>query len=214
MPQPAPARTSYAEKLKDPRWQRKRLEILERDGWACVLCDDATNTLHVHHWYYTKGKEPWEYPARALATLCESCHAQEEERRPEAESVLVAAFRAAGFSAADLEQISEAMFTLAGRAHFQGYISLAVHHLIQSPDLVEEAVQNWTASVGRVRHHYWQKFPGASKDNDPSDTHLIYAGLRQGNSTEDLMALVDLVSSRHEWYMEMTALLPATPREG
>jgi len=26
---------TYKEKLLDPRWQKKRLEVLERDGWAC-----------------------------------------------------------------------------------------------------------------------------------------------------------------------------------
>ena len=27
---------SYSDKLKDPRWQRKRLEIFERDNWTSV----------------------------------------------------------------------------------------------------------------------------------------------------------------------------------
>lgn len=29
---------SYAEQLKDPRWQKKRLEILNRDEWKCTWC--------------------------------------------------------------------------------------------------------------------------------------------------------------------------------
>lgn len=28
---------TYAEKLKDPRWQKKRLRILERDAFACHM---------------------------------------------------------------------------------------------------------------------------------------------------------------------------------
>jgi phage terminase large subunit GpA-like protein len=63
---------TYAEKLKDPRWQKKRLEILERDEWKCKLCGDHTTTLHVHHEKY-KG-EPWDADNELLKTLCEHCH--------------------------------------------------------------------------------------------------------------------------------------------
>jgi 5-methylcytosine-specific restriction endonuclease McrA len=52
---------TYFEKLKDPRWQRKRLEVMERAGFACEYCGSATETLNVHHGFYEKGKEPWEY---------------------------------------------------------------------------------------------------------------------------------------------------------
>jgi len=64
----------YAEKIKDPRWQKRRLEILERDKWTCQECGDTTTTLHVHHLYYEKGKEPWEAEDNSLTTLCEACH--------------------------------------------------------------------------------------------------------------------------------------------
>ena len=57
---------------KDPRWQKLRLKIMERDGFACVACLDATSTLHVHHMKYHKYL--WTTPAEWLQTLCESCH--------------------------------------------------------------------------------------------------------------------------------------------
>ena len=38
---------TYLEKLKDPRWQKKRLEILERDGWKCMACGEKEKTLRV-----------------------------------------------------------------------------------------------------------------------------------------------------------------------
>lgn len=66
--------TDYFEKLKDPRWQKKRLEIFERDGWRCKECYSKEKTLHVHHLFYLKGKEPWEIPNGFLVTLCEDCH--------------------------------------------------------------------------------------------------------------------------------------------
>ena len=68
------AAQSYIEKLKDPRWQRKRLEILKRDDFKCRSCRDEEKTLHVHHLRYEKGFEPWEAEDDDLITLCESCH--------------------------------------------------------------------------------------------------------------------------------------------
>lgn len=68
------ARQSYAELLKDPRWQRKRLEILQRDGWRCQKCEREDKTLHVHHRRYVYGRKPWEYEEQDLVTLCEDCH--------------------------------------------------------------------------------------------------------------------------------------------
>lgn len=64
----------YLEKLKDPRWQRKRLEIFQRDNWTCRSCSTTVKTLHVHHLFYFKDKEPWEINDGFLITLCEDCH--------------------------------------------------------------------------------------------------------------------------------------------
>ena len=75
----ADRREAYAEKLRDPRWQKKRLEIFERDDWKCRNCGDTTSTLHVHHRRYAKGRDPWDYDERELVTLCEECHEVEPE---------------------------------------------------------------------------------------------------------------------------------------
>ena len=40
--------SKYTEKFKDPRWQKKRLEILEREKWMCEDCEDKTTQLHIH----------------------------------------------------------------------------------------------------------------------------------------------------------------------
>jgi len=69
---------SYSDKLKDPRWQKKRLEILERDHWACVVCGDKEETLHIHHIAYLYGKEPWDIPNGLLITMCECCHMDDD----------------------------------------------------------------------------------------------------------------------------------------
>jgi len=67
--------TTYAEKLKDPRWQRRRLEIMQRDDYMCCNCGATEKTLNVDHKIYIKGRDPWDYPDEDLQTLCEDCHA-------------------------------------------------------------------------------------------------------------------------------------------
>ncbi len=71
---------SYFEKLKDPRWQKKRLEALQEAGFACQICYDSESTLHVHHKQYFKGRDPWEYELAQLGVLCEDCHANEHSQ--------------------------------------------------------------------------------------------------------------------------------------
>lgn len=56
-----------------------RLKIMERDGFACRKCAAKDKTLHVHHHYYTKGAEPWEYDDEVFVTLCDDCHGQIEK---------------------------------------------------------------------------------------------------------------------------------------
>jgi hypothetical protein len=68
---------TYSERLRDPRWQKKRLEIMQRDGFACTLCQDERATLNVHHCYYEQDRDPWDYPDTSLLTLCQPCHEKE-----------------------------------------------------------------------------------------------------------------------------------------
>jgi len=65
---------TYGEQLKHPMWQRKRLHILNRDGWMCQKCCAEDKTLHVHHKVYIKGRMVWEYDDSDLQTLCDDCH--------------------------------------------------------------------------------------------------------------------------------------------
>lgn len=73
--------SSYYQKLKDPRWQRKRLEMLSAAEFTCQSCFDSSSTLHVHHTRYIKGRDPWEYEDRELWVLCEDCHSSLHEAR-------------------------------------------------------------------------------------------------------------------------------------
>lgn len=64
--------SDYKRKLADPRWQKKRLKILERDNWTCQKCGDTKTELQIHHEKYTG--QPWDAPDEDLVTLCANCH--------------------------------------------------------------------------------------------------------------------------------------------
>ncbi len=64
---------NYSEKLKDPRWQKKRLEVFERDNYECQRCF-SEYFLQVHHLRYHRGRDPWEYENEDLIALCDPCH--------------------------------------------------------------------------------------------------------------------------------------------
>ncbi len=96
---------AYIEKLRDPRWQKKRLKILERDEWSCQICGDSTSTLHVHHRRYLRGKDPWDYDDALLTTLCEECHEYETDRWPDTAQDLIEALKER-FFASDIDEIT------------------------------------------------------------------------------------------------------------
>lgn len=70
---------SYFDKFKDPRWQKKRLKIMERDGFKCEGCGAGDKTLSVHHGYYDKDLDPWEYDDITLHCVCDECHKMYED---------------------------------------------------------------------------------------------------------------------------------------
>lgn len=96
----------YSDKFKDPRWQKKRLDILNRDEWTCQICFDTENTLHVHHRYYLKGKDPWDYDNNVLVTLCEDCHNTEHQDMAVAIETLSNAIMMAGYTSGDIFNIA------------------------------------------------------------------------------------------------------------
>jgi hypothetical protein len=65
---------TYAEKLQSPKWQKKRLEVFQRDNFTCQHCGDTESTLHVHHLSYQPKTQPWDYPMENFQTLCRWCH--------------------------------------------------------------------------------------------------------------------------------------------
>jgi len=92
---------TYKEQFKDPRWQKKRLEILQRDNFTCVDCLDDSTPLHVHHTYYEKGNKVWDYPNESLITLCEDCHESEEQQIKQYSELFIETLRKSKFRADD-----------------------------------------------------------------------------------------------------------------
>jgi len=65
---------TFKEQYTHPKWQKKRLEVLENYGFECSSCGGTENTLHVHHKIYRKNSKIWEYDNDELDCLCERCH--------------------------------------------------------------------------------------------------------------------------------------------
>ena len=71
--------STYSEKLKDPRWQQKRLLVMQRDFFRCRDCNSSHHELQVHHCFYETGN-PWETEDVYLLTLCGPCHNKRHEK--------------------------------------------------------------------------------------------------------------------------------------
>lgn len=146
-------RSNYSEKLRDPRWQKRRLETMERDDWACRSCRDKTKPLHVHHLWYEG--EPWEAPDEALVTLCEDCHEEETFERPEVEGRLVRAFRRVRLFDLELfvgmaEQLpTETLESLALSGAFQGASESFSNWLSRYHAEVDAEIATMPVRVGR-----------------------------------------------------------------
>lgn len=65
---------NYQEQLKDARWKRKRLKVLQYADHSCQICGAQNVSLQVHHSYYINGAMAWEYPDGSLVALCDDCH--------------------------------------------------------------------------------------------------------------------------------------------
>lgn len=67
-----------AKDYTDPRWQKVRLEVMNRDKFTCQCCGTSEIELQVHHLCYEKGKRIWDSRPEDLLTLCRDCHEQTE----------------------------------------------------------------------------------------------------------------------------------------
>jgi len=98
---------AYKDDLENINWQRRRLEIFERDNWTCQCksCEKLTDKMYVHHYLYFGDLKPWLYPNDMLIILCRNCH-QKEQGRTELETNLSTTLKMKGFLVSDLLALS------------------------------------------------------------------------------------------------------------
>lgn len=64
----------YSDQLKHPKWQKRRLEILEAADWKCEDCGSTNSQLEIHHCFYIQGINAWEHGRDLLICVCHGCH--------------------------------------------------------------------------------------------------------------------------------------------
>jgi hypothetical protein len=79
---------AYADMLRDPKWQRKRLEVLKDADFSCENCGNNEEELSVHHRFYKKGAKPWEYENGDLVVYCKKCHEEWHEAKKELDIII------------------------------------------------------------------------------------------------------------------------------
>lgn len=65
---------SKSEYWKHPKWLELRAKIFARDQYTCRHCGAKDRPLCLHHIFYVKGRERWDYDPQYLLTLCNRCH--------------------------------------------------------------------------------------------------------------------------------------------
>ena len=103
--------------LSHPDWQKKRLEVMQRDSFTCRDCNSKDKELHVHHLYYVQGKKPQDYPLSAYKTLCFQCHELEEENLRLVGGALINMYRGMGASAKEINVFAIAVYDYLEATH-------------------------------------------------------------------------------------------------
>lgn len=79
---PEQPRLTYAEKLRDVRWKRRRDDLLRRSNYTCCECCEPLTTgtmdLQVHHVVYITALDPWDYPDELLVVVCDWHHRERQ----------------------------------------------------------------------------------------------------------------------------------------
>lgn len=167
-------RQEYLEKLKDPRWQKKRLEIFKRDKWTCQICYDTESTLHVHHRLYFKNNEPWDYPNEALVTLCEECHEEERRTRSDDEQTLIQALRYK-FMSADINSLAKGFQNLS-LVHAPEIVSSALQWALENRDMQAEIVNRYFEHLKAKKDAHEARQTKQSPTRPPMQRDTVHGG--------------------------------------
>lgn len=120
---------TYSDKLKNPKWQKKRLEILNLHGFKCEKCGCEDKELHVHHRFYLKGREVWQYDNDVFQVLCCDCHEKEHSKEKETIEVIPEKYK----------ELIELVDTLNSRNNMnQEYLEYLLKNIIEREELNDE----------------------------------------------------------------------------
>jgi cytochrome c553 len=150
-------REAYMAKLRDPRWQKVRLDVFNRDGWTCQDCRSKEKTLNVHHLYYTDGAEPWEYPLSAFLTLCHECHEAETIAMRASERGVTRAMKVFGLRANDIGLLMDA-FEQTNAPPPSPSLMLAIYHLISEKEYRDLCLALWSERDRENSRRNWEAF--------------------------------------------------------
>lgn len=150
---------NYYEKFKDPRWQKKRLEIFERDGFCCQNCFNPNSTLHAHHLFYEEGKEPWDYNDSSIITLCEDCHSTEhsENQLYEMNRLIANTLRERGFLNDHILSISSGFHSLKINHHPE-IIARALEWAFSSPNFTNFIVEMFFENISEAHKKNLERY--------------------------------------------------------
>lgn len=90
----------------NPQWQRRRLEILNRDNFTCQRCYDTETQLEVHHVVYRNRTKYQDYLDKELITLCRKCHQHETENLDRSIEFLVYQIRTSGMLSDEIMELA------------------------------------------------------------------------------------------------------------
>ncbi len=136
----------WADQYKHPLWQKKRLEALDKAGYACQCCGDSESQLHVHHKQYFKGRMIWDYTVGELSVLCSECHEAAHAQMDELKSIM---------SALDPDGVSSVISLIAGYC-MEVRSSSVIHDL--APWDIGNSFDEKSFQVGRVAAFIENKF--------------------------------------------------------
>lgn len=129
--------STYSAKLKHPNWQKKRLEILQRDNFQCQSCSEKEKTLNVHHKVYFQDKDIWDIDPEFLITLCEDCHKEETEQLKLVKQSFFEAFFKHDLSSKNLLDLAIAFYDLKSTVHPE-HLIWAIDKVFNNKELQEK----------------------------------------------------------------------------
>ena len=118
----------YKSQYLHPKWQKRRLEMLESADYQCQSCEDTEKTLHVHHKRYIKGRDVWDYADDDLEVLCVDCHKHEHWQKDELNKMIATMCS---------QEVAELLCIIAGMKSYLGEIE-------------DKELKNWQALDGNA----------------------------------------------------------------